>query len=140
MRQFVAKLHCAYIDVDKTIPGMVYDRTRAFPTHGNHPHQRGFMPLTTQPTKIIERFDKLAHVLAVYPTAFPESMLRVPRLILLLKALPPDVPIIMPKHALRDDILEYMVSKCAGLSSCWCCISTYRILNTLAQIPIAPSP
>ena len=66
IRQFVAKVHCGYLDADNTIPCMAYDRTRTFPVHGNHPGP-AFQPLRKGGRMIT--LDKLAHNMAVYPAA-----------------------------------------------------------------------
>mmetsp|Transcript_63609 Transcript_63609/g.143487 ORF Transcript_63609/g.143487 Transcript_63609/m.143487 type:complete len:631 (-) Transcript_63609:270-2162(-) len=109
-RQFVGKVHCAYIDNQGTIPGMVYDHGRTYPVHGCHPHKLQFQPQPLGGKKVVA-LDKVAHNLAVYPTGFAHVMAQLPRLILLLQSIPKDVPILLAPSKGRDQFVQLLHDK-----------------------------
>ena len=111
-RQFVAKLHCAYIDHHKTIPGLVYDATRTFPVHGNHPHQKGYQPLGGGPAGKVRRFSCIAHNLGVYPTGFAHVLNQLPRLVHLIQTIPVDCPIVLAKSPARPALVRVLQVRC----------------------------
>jgi len=104
-RQFVGKVHCAYIDNQGTIPGMVYDSERTYPVHGCHPHKLNFQP---QPLKKVVKLKSVAHNLAVYPTGFAHVMAQLPRLIHLVQTIPEDVPILLAPSSARDGFVKLL--------------------------------
>lgn len=113
VRQLVIKVNCAYLDTDPLIPCMAYDRTRTFPVHGNHPARTKFQPLKWPPTKIQE-FDALGHAVAVYPHpkgGAAHFFNQLPRLFMILNAIPPDVPVLVPKHSASDKIVDILVNR-----------------------------
>ena len=103
VRQFVAKIHCGYLDADNTIPGMAYDRTRTFPVQGNHPSKSNFQPLKNPGRSSVVHLEKAAHNVAVYPEATAHYFNQFPRLVYLIMALPKDVPILLANHRLRRE-------------------------------------
>ena len=108
VRQFVAKVHCGYLDADGVIPCMAYDRTRTFPVHGNHPGPH-YQPLRKGGE--IVTLDKVAHNLAVYPMATAHYFNQFPRLVYLAMTLPSDVPILLANHRLRNEIIAFMAKR-----------------------------
>jgi hypothetical protein len=88
VRDFVAKVHCAYIDGRQSIfSGLVYDHRRRFPVHSSHP-QDPKLDANSHYDRVI-RFKKLSHNLSRYPSATAHIIARLPRFFLLVKALPP---------------------------------------------------
>ena len=77
VRTFVAAVDCAFIDYDprknSDISGMVYDRTRSFPVHGNHPGP-AFQPLGDIASLV--ELDAVAHNIIVYPFKIGEYVRR----------------------------------------------------------------
>lgn len=83
----MAKVHCAYIDGRQRIfGGLVYDHQRRFPVHAAHPSDTSLGANSRYDNMV--RFKKLSHNLAVYPFATAHTFERLPRLFLLIKALP----------------------------------------------------
>lgn len=113
VRQFVAKLSCGFVDTDPVIPGMAYDRTRSFPVHGNHPQRTQFQPITLPPRNI-KHYKSLSHNLAVYPNPHGGAahfFNQLPRLLFLLRVLPPDVPILLSMHDAQRSMLNVLASR-----------------------------
>lgn len=93
VRDFVAKVHCAYIDGrQRVFGGLVYDHSRRFPVHAAHPQDTS-LGANSHYGRVV-RFKKLSHNLAVYPFATAHTFERLPRLFLLIKALPPVRPLL----------------------------------------------
>jgi hypothetical protein len=87
VRDFVAKVHCAYIDGRQTVfGGIVYDHNRRFPVHAAHPGDTS-LDANSHYDRVV-RFKSLSHNLAVYPFATAHTFERLPRLFLLIKTLP----------------------------------------------------
>ena len=121
-RRFVARLPCAFVDPGPTNKkgkvgptGLVYTRDNVFPVHGvtsdaNAKRPGGARPASGAPGKArpLVKYKALAHHLAVYPTAFGHIFNQLPRLLFLLEVLPPDVPILVAKTPLLNQLLALL--------------------------------
>lgn len=108
---YVAELDCAYVDCDAhehIKPGLVYDHSAAYAVHLASGQ---FGRVITRPgagSTRVKAYPELAHALGVYPRGTAHAIEQLPRLVMLLRTLPAHVPIVAPRHSLREQFVAVL--------------------------------
>jgi hypothetical protein len=101
----------AKLRTEVKMPGLVHTWNETFPVHGvttDNQALDGSQPVSLNDYGVL-RFPALAHHLGVYPSATGHFFNQLPRLFMLLKVLPDNVPIVMNKFGLSEALVKLLV-------------------------------